>query len=146
MRSCKPMRRHRDIWRVDLLAAPVTARPVRLISSSFPEGGPQYSRRRKIAFASSRSGHKETWVTGADGSHPVQLTFFRGRVRSSVSGRPTADRSVFISRPEGYSDIYLVAAAGGEPSRIEKHPQRRRSSVGRGGEWICFVLNRSGDF
>jgi Tol biopolymer transport system component len=139
----------RDIWRIDLKARnDEDRRPVRLISSTFPDDGPQYSPdATRIAFGSSRSGHKEIWVANADGSRAIQLTFFRGPESGSARWSPNGDEIVFDARPEGNADIYVIPAAGGQPRPIERHPATEtQASWSRNGKWIYFGSNRSGEY
>src|SRR5262249_53177275 len=67
-----------NIWRAATSAKSSTA-PAKWIVSTRDDWQPEYSPSgEKIAFMSTRSGSREIWMCDADGTHPVQLTDFRG--------------------------------------------------------------------
>ena len=65
-----------NIWSVETAGASA-GQPRKLISSTRTDTTPHFSPDgKKIAFASSRSGSSEIWVSDVDGSNPAQLTAF----------------------------------------------------------------------
>jgi serine/threonine protein kinase len=139
-----------DIWRVDgpadtpRRAAPEAVPPTRLISSTVRDTNPQYSPDgARIAFTSSRGGTLQIWISGSDGSNPVQLTNFESPAtpRWSPDGRFIA----FDSPVAGRVGIHVVPTGGGPPRRItDTSSQNYMPSWSRDGKWIYFESDRSG--
>jgi Tol biopolymer transport system component len=132
-----------DTWR---LARPGTSRtpeaPERFLTSSknaaySPDGS-------KIAFESDRGGTLSIWRSGADGSHPVQITTTKsdsGTPRWSPDGR----QLVFDSLAAGNWDLYVVGADGGTPRRLTQEPSEDGTgSWSRDGRSIYFHSDRTG--
>ena len=79
-----------NIWRLDLLAS--APRSQKLVVSSREQEAPSISPDdSRIVFESNRTGSREVWVCGSDGSNPVQLTSFgingTGTPRWSPNGK-----------------------------------------------------------
>ncbi len=120
---------------------------VNLISSTWDDDSVQYSPDgNRITFISGRSGHREVWVCGSDGSNPVQLTSLRthsGAPRWSPDGK----RIVFDSTAEGDFDVYVIDAGGGRLIRLTNHPADDAvASFSTDGRWIYFTSSRTGRF
>jgi Tol biopolymer transport system component/DNA-binding winged helix-turn-helix (wHTH) protein len=135
-----------NIWRIEIGKSlqPVGS-PVKLITSTRHEAGPQFSPDgQRIAFHSNRSGSVEIWVCDAAGLHCLQLTSLgshSGAPRWSPDGR----RIAFDSRPEEYSDIYVIDADGGAPRRMTTDPSDDvLPSWSSDGRWLYFTSNRTG--
>jgi Tol biopolymer transport system component/predicted Ser/Thr protein kinase len=131
-----------DIWKFEA-GAPAK----NFISSTLPDYNPQFSPDgKRIAFASSRSGTYEVWVSNQDGSNPVQLTDGLGRHQGTPRWSPDGRWIAFDSLGEaGHWDIYVIDAAGGQPRRITEYPSDEYvPSWSRDGKWIYFSSNRSG--
>jgi Tol biopolymer transport system component len=74
-----------NIWRASLHDRRVT-KPTNFIASTRRDTQAHYSPDgKRIAFESSRSGNEEIWACNADGSDPVQLTYFG----NAWAGAPT---------------------------------------------------------
>jgi Tol biopolymer transport system component/predicted Ser/Thr protein kinase len=119
--------------------------PERLIASAGDTGEPAYSPDgRKIAFASSRGGVPNIWVSDADGTHPFQVTSFTshcGTPRWSPDGR----RLVFDSLQNGNWDVYLVDLEGGTPRNLTRDPSEDNTATwSRDGRFVYFGSSRSG--
>jgi Tol biopolymer transport system component len=126
-----------DIWRL-VFADRI---PVRLISSTRPEGTPDISPDGgSVVFASQRSGAHELWICGSDGSNPSSLTSLgAGTPRWSPDGA----QIVF----DANADIYVVGPRGGNPRRITTHPASDLGGSWSGdGRWIYFTSNRTGSY
>lgn len=140
--------RDTDIWRVETSGSTSMRRPTRLISSTRPDYGPQYSPDgKKIAFTSGRSGSNEIWVCDEDGSNPVQLTSFAGPDVGSPRWSPDGRQIAFDSVAAGNRDIFVVGVEGGKPRRLtEDSSDEVRPSWSRDGRWIYFGSNRTGEW
>jgi Tol biopolymer transport system component len=140
-----------NFWRIETSApgAPATSPPVLAISSTKPEYHPELSPDgRRVAFASTRSGDAEIWVSDLDGSNAIQLTSMGGAVDTNCPHWSPDGRSiVFASTAEGEFDVYVVPAEGGKPRRLTTHPSVDvPTSYSRDGKWIFLNSMRSGDY
>lgn len=144
-----------DLWSVDLSpgaggAMAHAAAPVRLATSSRPEGNPVFSPDgTRVAFGSFRSGHREIYVSNRDGSNITQLTTFGGPAVQSPCWSPDGTSLAFIVSSHGSVQIFVIPSDGGTPRLIH----RDSSAVTAGasslnwsgdGNWIYFVSRRSG--
>jgi Tol biopolymer transport system component len=132
------------IWRQALGGdGPGPAEPV-LVSTRW-DSNPQFSPDgRRIAFASTRSGSAEIWVSRADGTEPVRLTSFggphTGLPRWSADGKYLA----FEARIEGQPDVFVLPVEGGSPRRLTDSPALDVApSWSHDGRWVYFGSNRS---
>ena len=135
-----------DLWRVPVHGASLPDRsPQRVIASSgndvnaavSPDG-------RRIAFQSFRGGHGNIWVTGSDGSHPVQLTTFESHT-GTPRWSPDSRRLVFDSLEAGDWNLYVIDADGGVPRRLTPEPSVDYTGTwSHDGRWIYFASDRSG--
>jgi len=139
-----------NFWRIETTAAgaPSSSPPVLAISSTKAEYHPELSPDgRRVAFASTRSGDAEIWVSDPDGSSAVQLTSMGAMETHCPHWSPDGRSIVFSSNPEGEFDVYVVPAAGGKPRRLMAHPSIDiATSYSRDGQWIYFNSMRSGDY
>ncbi len=139
-----------NFWRIETSApgAPASSAPVLAISSTKAEYHPEFSPDgRRVAFASTRSGDAEIWVSDPDGSNAVQLTSMGALETQCPHWSPDGQSIAFSSNPEGEFDIYVVPAAGGKPRRLTSHPAIDiATSFSRDGKWIYFSSMRSGDY
>ena len=75
----------------------------------------------KIAFAATRTGHKEIYVADYDGSNVQRLTSDNSiNVHPSLS--PDGRRLAYTGYKSGYADIYEIDLASGARNRIVKYP------------------------
>jgi Tol biopolymer transport system component len=108
----------------------------------------------RIAFASSRSGHNELWVSNRDGSQANKLTSFAGGGRVGRVGSPawSADGKLIAFDTQGRAtdkwNLYSVAADGGRPAKplTSDAFDNTRPSWSIDGQWIYFASNRTGDW
>jgi Tol biopolymer transport system component/tRNA A-37 threonylcarbamoyl transferase component Bud32 len=139
-----------NLWRIETSApgAPSASAPVRAISSTKHEYHCQFSPDgRRVAFASSRSGEPEIWLSDSDGSNAVQLTSLRAQETMVPNWSPDSQFIAFASNLEGEFEIYIVPAAGGKPRRLTSHPAIDIGpTFSRDGQWIYFISMRSGDY
>lgn len=99
----------------------------------------------RIAFTSNRTGNWEIWAANADGSKPVQLTFFSGAPARYPRWSPDGRWIAFDYRGEGNSDLYVIAAEGGTPRRVTHDPASDNTpDWSKDGQWLYFSSNRSG--
>ena len=96
-----------NIWRFALdPISPTGNRWTRIIASSGQDASPQFSPDgRSICFRSDRTGEEELWVSGADGSNPVQIT--KGELRPSV-GRWSPDGHSIIFNHSRSGEIFIA--------------------------------------
>jgi dipeptidyl aminopeptidase/acylaminoacyl peptidase len=88
---------------------------------------------KRLAFASTRSGSEEIWVSDVDGSDPIQLTSMGGPQCANPRWSPDGRLILFNSRREGSADLYLLRPDTGELRRITDDPAPRKSNQdGRG--------------
>lgn len=75
----------------------------------------------KIAFASTRTGHKEIYTADYDGANVKQITSDNGiSVAPALSG--DGSKLAYTGYQSGYADIYLIDLASGARNRIVKFP------------------------
>jgi Tol biopolymer transport system component len=107
----------------------------------------------RIAFASSRSGHSEIWVSNRDGSQANKLTSFGGGGRVGRVGSPawSADGKLIAFDTQGTAtgkwNLHIVAADGGGPAKplTSDAFNNIRPSWSMDGRWIYFASDRSGE-
>ncbi|MGA2715859.1 MAG: winged helix-turn-helix domain-containing protein, partial [Bryobacteraceae bacterium] len=90
-----------DIWFIPLSSGGTrsTGPPQALLRSTQDDNHPDFSPDgRHIAFASSRSGTDEIWVSDADGGNPRQLTHLGAHVASYPKWSPDGMRIAFHAR------------------------------------------------
>jgi Tol biopolymer transport system component/DNA-binding winged helix-turn-helix (wHTH) protein len=108
----------------------------------------------RIAFASSRSGHSEIWVSNRDGSQANRLTTFAGGGRVGRVGSPawSADGKLIAFDTQGTAtdiwNLHSVAADGGGPAKplTSDAFHNVRPSWSIDGQWVYFGSDRTGDW
>jgi Tol biopolymer transport system component/DNA-binding winged helix-turn-helix (wHTH) protein len=136
-----------NVWRIGLHGARGTdGAPLKLISSTQEDTGPQYSPDGKtMVFASRRSGNFEIWLCGNDGSNPRQLTNIGGPLTGTPRWSPDGRQIAFDSWNEGNADVYVISADGGKPRRLTYDADEDITpSWSRDGRWIYYGCTRSG--
>jgi Tol biopolymer transport system component len=109
------------------------------VSAAFAPDG------KRIAFASSRSGPLEIWVSDASGGNPMQLTNIAAYC-GSPQWSPDGGRIAFDSNVEGHFEIYVINAGGGRPQRLTRGmADSSKPSWSRDGKWIYFGSIRTGN-
>lgn len=136
-----------NIVRLDLRNA-AAAGAGEILSSNQQDSSPQFSPDgTRIAFQSWRSGAQEVWICNADGSDPVQLTFFAGALTGSPRWSPDGKLIAFDSRPEGRAHIYVISPDGGSPRALTSGQSNDIvPSWSPDGKWVYFGTNRSGSW
>jgi Tol biopolymer transport system component/DNA-binding winged helix-turn-helix (wHTH) protein len=138
-----------NIWRMELPARNGPAgEPHPLIFSTYIDKQPQFSPDgKRIAFGSSRSGTEEIWVSDADGSNEVQLTWFRGSATGAPRWSPDGRQIAFDAFREDLGEIFVAPSGGGaaEPLTSDHHGNIH-PSWSHDGRWIYFTSRRNGRF
>jgi len=138
------------IWAYDIVAPGQSSTPGRIaIASRQHQAAPQFSPDgQRVAFASTRSGSWEIWVSSPDGSNAVQLTNFGNRQTGSPHWSPDGKLLAFDARPEQHSDIYVIDAAGGKPRRITNSGSNDAvvPNWSRDSRWIYYASNAAGNW
>ena len=136
-----------NIYRVALQRPGVpTGEPERLIASTRSDHQPDYSPRGDaVAFASTRSGSEEIWISNPDGTGPRQLTSMGGPLTEIPRWSPDGSMIAFDSRREGFSDVHLVSSQGGAPLRLTDHSGYSfEPRWSRDGRWVYFGSHNTG--
>jgi Tol biopolymer transport system component len=118
----------------------------RLVFSTRPDHGSAYAPTGdRMAFASTRSGSEEIWVSNADGTSPRQITSMGGAMTSNPRWAPDGLTIVFDSGREGSRDLYLISPQGGAPRRLTDDPDNEmEANWSRDGRWVYFHSGRTG--
>jgi Tol biopolymer transport system component/predicted Ser/Thr protein kinase len=137
-----------NIWRRDLNSSVPASPPVKFITSTRMEGGPQFSPDgSKVAFESTRSGAYEVWLCRSDGSSLMQLTHFGPSVTGTPRWSPDGQQIAFDSRPAGNGDIFVIGSQGGPPRKLTNEASNEVvPSWSRDGRWIYFASDRTGSW
>jgi Tol biopolymer transport system component len=137
--------RDANIWQLTL-AGQHTPTSVPVASSTFDEGTPDYSPDgKRLAFASTRSGTEEIWISDADGSNPMQVTSMGGPQCANPRWSPDGQTILFNSRREGSADLYLLRPDTGELRRLTDDPaEEAEPRWSRDGRTVYFGSNRTG--
>ena len=119
--------------------------PVQIFKSTQDDHTPAYSPDgQRIAFASTRSGTEEIWLSNADGSRPIQLTFMNGPTTATPRFSPDGQKILFNSRKEGKSNLYTIELSSGTLKRITSHPEEEiQPTWSRDGAFIYFASDSS---
>jgi Tol biopolymer transport system component len=129
-----------DIWEIPLNAGGTksTGPPKLLIRSTEDDSHPEFSPDgRHIAFASSRGGSDEIWVSDADGGNPRQLSHLGAHVASYPKWSPDGARLVFHARVPDVAEVYVVDVNAGVPRQItHENPGPAVATWSRDGRFI----------
>ena len=132
----------RDVWKLEEGRPPTP-----FLASSRADQSPQFSPDgTRIAYGTNRwSPSGEIFVTGADGSKPIQLTDLPG-AQDSAQWSPDGRWIAFDSRGQDATyHVFVIDAAGGPPRRLTTDPSNEhRPSWSRDGRWIYFGSDRTG--
>jgi Tol biopolymer transport system component/serine/threonine protein kinase len=119
----------------------------RIIASDRENNAPQLSANgQQIIFQSGRTGRYEIWRSDADGSNPLQMTFFdtgfSGTPRWSPDGRWIA-----FDHHETHSQIYLIDSEGRNMHAITSgNYENVVPGWSRDGKAVYFASNRTGSW
>jgi Tol biopolymer transport system component/DNA-binding winged helix-turn-helix (wHTH) protein len=132
-----------SLWKVDLTNAGSESGRGLLTRSQGKNEAPEISPDgKRLAFMSDRSGSMEIWVSGVDGSNPVQLSALgkAGTPRWS----PDSKWIAFDSDAGAHGAIYVVNVDGGEPRVLVRGDSENRvPSWSHDGKWIYFASERN---
>jgi Tol biopolymer transport system component/DNA-binding winged helix-turn-helix (wHTH) protein len=137
--------RNANIWKLALDGRnPPSVTP--LVHSTFDEETPDYSPDgQRLAFASTRTGVEELYISGAAGSNPLQVTSMGGSQCSNPRWSRDGKAILFNSRREGSADLYLLRPETGALRRITDDPaEELEPRWSRDGRVIYFGSNRTG--
>jgi len=99
----------------------------------------------KIAFVSTRSGHKEIWTADYDGSNVRQLTSDNG-ICVDPTLSPDGSKLAHTGYKSGYADIYLINLANGARDRIIKYPGTNSGAAfSADGSRIACTMSKDGN-
>jgi Tol biopolymer transport system component/DNA-binding winged helix-turn-helix (wHTH) protein len=126
-----------NIFRRDLLH--IDAPPVELSITTREQENPQYAPDgQRIAFASSRGGHREIWVSAADGTNLLQLSNLHGYT-TRPQWSPDGKKIVFGTHQGPISYIFVVDVGEAVPRLLKTSVEDIASpSWSRDGKWIYF--------
>ncbi len=135
-----------DIWRLGLTGGGIRQADRPLIQSTRSDFAPCWSPQGdKIAFISTRSGHREIWVCGAAGEAPQQVTTSTGHLTCSFCWSPDAQRIAYSCLADGWESAHVVELDSRQAHRIR--PAARHQVVvawSSDGRWIYFNTQRDG--
>jgi Tol biopolymer transport system component/DNA-binding winged helix-turn-helix (wHTH) protein len=135
------------LWNLPLTTSHrASSSPVPVAPSNSLNSAPDYSPDgTRIAFASTRSGSDEIWVSKTDGSDLMQVTSVRGRKTANPRWSPDGKTILFNSWSAGSSDLYLVEPGGGELRRLTDDPSdESEARWSRDGSWIYLTSGKTG--
>jgi Tol biopolymer transport system component len=133
--------------RLDLTQPHPVPQPPGVRPSTFDEHTPAYSRDgTRIAFASTRTGTEELWVSNVDGTGLRQVTFIGGAQCANPQWSPIDDDLIlFNSRQHGSSDLFVLHLSSGRYERLTSDAaDDAEARWSRDGRSIYFASNRSG--
>lgn len=130
--------------RVDLASGSST--PLPALSSTFRDEALDVSQDgERVAFASTRSGSSEIWISDLAGRRPLRLTGFGNATASHPRWQSGGERIVFHADPEGQFDLWSVEVEGGPPRPLAVTPWNEKvPSFSRDGRSLYFASDRSG--
>ena len=136
------------IWRAELSrpGGPVLSQERILASLGFVAGTQLSSDRRQIVYQSGRSGPAQIWKSDADGSNPLQMTFFDNKGYPGTPRWSADDRWIaFDYHDPTHTQIYLVDSEGRNLHRITSgNYENIVPSWSRDGAFVYFASNRTG--
>lgn len=137
-----------DLYMMDLRALLVNdiieSKP--FANSTRPEGSARFSPDgSRIAVMSLRSGEREIWVAGRDGSGLQQITSLGAAGLLLGGWSPDGSQIAFEAAIGGNTDVYVVGRDGGHLRRLTAEPSIDGiPSWSRDGQWIYFASTRAG--
>ena len=138
------------VWRVKLAnpGGKILSQARILVSATWGNCSAQLSpSEQELVFLSMRSGTQQLWRSNADGSDPLQLTFFELGYPGTPRWSPDGKWIAFDHHSIAHSQIYLIDSEGRNlrPLPSGKY-QDCVPSWSRDGKAVYFASNRSGDW
>jgi Tol biopolymer transport system component/DNA-binding winged helix-turn-helix (wHTH) protein len=138
------------VWRAKLSNAggKVISQSRVLVSATGGNSSAQLSpSEQQLVFHSMRSGTEQIWKSNADGSDPLQLTFFETGYPGIPRWSPDEKWIVFEYRNAAQRvQIYLIDSEGRNLRRLSDDYRDGFPSWSRDGKAIYFTSNRSGNW
>jgi Tol biopolymer transport system component/DNA-binding winged helix-turn-helix (wHTH) protein len=101
----------------------------------------------QLVFQSMRSGIHQIWRSNADGSYPLQLTFFESGYSGTPRWSPDGKWVAFDYHPGAHAQIYLVDSEGRNLHALTSgNYENCVASWSRDGRAVYFASNRTGDW
>lgn len=114
-----------------------------IISGEGGNAAPQISPDgKRIAFMSSRSGPWQIWMSNADGSDPVQVSF----TDSAGTPRWSPDGKSFVFDAPWDGTTFVFLAPVNQPQNARPLAEGFVPSFSRDGEYVYFASDRTGNF
>jgi Tol biopolymer transport system component len=120
----------------------------KIIASDRENNAPQLpADGQKIIFQSGRTGRYEIWRSDADGSNPMQMTFFDTGFSGTPRWSPDGKWIAFDHHHERHSQIYLIDSEG-RNLRVVTSGNYENVVPGwsRDGTAVYFASNRTGSW
>lgn len=140
--------RDSGLWRLDLQQPGKGFGSADLPTSTFDEHTPEYAPDgQRLAFASTRTGTEEIWISDLDGSNARQMTNMGGPLCANPRWSPDGRYIAFDAIKDGQRDLYLVDVQTAEVRPVTSGVDREQTPRwSRDGEWLYFGLFRPPDF
>lgn len=134
-----------NIWKAPVSSADPAA-PIAAIVSTREDCDPSFSPDgTRLAFASTRSGAFEIYISAPDGSNPVQLTSMKTGTTGSPVWSPDGKQIVYDARANGQGDIYVISTEGGSARRLTSGPSDSyMPSWSADGRWVYYSSGEPG--
>ncbi|SNT01930.1 TolB protein [Granulicella rosea] len=97
---------------------------------------------KSIAFASSRSGDPEIWVSDANGNLARRITNFKGPDSSPVFNPRTGSQIAWISGRTGLPQLYIMDSDGSTVQRLTDGGYVSSPSWSPNGQFVAFAWDR----
>lgn len=138
------------VWRLKLAHAggTVVSEARILVSATGGDDSAQLSPdEHQLVFQSKRSGTHQIWRSNADGSYPLQLTFFESGYSGTPRWSPDGKWVAFDYHPGAHAQIYLVDSEGRNLHAITSgNYENQVPSWSRDCKDVYFASNRTGDW
>jgi Tol biopolymer transport system component/DNA-binding winged helix-turn-helix (wHTH) protein len=137
------------VWRAKLAnaGAKVVSQSRVLVSATGNSSAQLSPSQQQLVFESIRSGTGQIWKSNADGSDPLQLTFFETGFPGTPRWSPNEKWIAFDYRSAAQrTQIYLVDSEGRNLRRLSDDYRDGVPSWSRDGNAVYFASNRSGNW
>jgi Tol biopolymer transport system component/DNA-binding winged helix-turn-helix (wHTH) protein len=139
-----------EIWRMKLAHAggKVVSQARILVSATGGNDSAQLSAdEHQLVFQSMRSGSRQIWRSNADGSDPLQLTFFESGYSGTPRWSPDGKWIAFDHSTAAHSQIYLVDSEGRNLQALTSGAYEDCvPSWSRDAKAVYFASRRTGDW